>query len=116
MRDAFLTKAEDMQWLLDTHLNGVPLPPKYARPLSALMHGNEDAPRTLNLYTSRNPSMVDDYLHVRFVRENLVYCEYIEMNGRTSAPKWTAVSADERLAIPPPARLYCTGAGKPASA
>lgn len=91
MRNAFLETAEDLQWLRETHLRGVPLPAKYAQFSFAVMAGNEDAPYSVNLYVSPAPTVTDDYLHVTFFCNDHVYCEYIEFDGKTDKPKLVQV-------------------------
>lgn len=86
MSHQFLTTADDVQWLKDTALKGVPLPAAYAEFKSAILQGNEDAPYALNLYTTDNPTFKDDYLRVRFPNDGLVYAVYMEYNGTTSKP------------------------------
>lgn len=89
---SLLETPEDLVWLRETHLRGVPLPGKYQHFAFAVLQGNEDAPYAVNLYVSANPEVWDDYLRVRFVQEPPVYCEYIEMSGVTDAPKRQKVS------------------------
>jgi len=49
---AFLAGPADMKWLRDVHIPG--LPPEYE---SAVVHGNEDAPRQIDAYRSEDPSV-----------------------------------------------------------
>jgi hypothetical protein len=85
----------DLNWLRDTHLRGVPLPAKYMGFQFAVLHGNEDAPHSLDLYVSKEPDYDDDYLRVLF-GEPPVYCSYIEMDGKRGTPKWVEVSEADR--------------------
>lgn len=48
----FLNTPEDMKWLRDVHLQG--LPPEYE---SAVVHGNEDSPSKIETFRSLNPSV-----------------------------------------------------------
>lgn len=49
-----LNAPEDMKWLRDVHLHG--LPPKYE---SAVVHGNEDSPSRIEAYLNLNPTIHD---------------------------------------------------------
>jgi hypothetical protein len=51
---AFLSLPEDMKWLRDVHLHG--LPPEYE---SAVVHGNEDWPFQIEAYLPSDPSIHD---------------------------------------------------------
>lgn len=85
-----LNTVEDLQWLRETHLRGVPLPAKYENFGCAVLQGNEDSPYAVNLYVATDPNHDDDYLRVEFKHEPPVYCEYIEFSG--DKPKWTTVT------------------------
>lgn len=50
----FLNSSEDMQWLRDVHLQG--LPPEYE---AAVVYGNEDSPSKIETYRSLNPKVND---------------------------------------------------------
>jgi hypothetical protein len=54
-RQSMLSTSADMKWLRDVHLPDLDLK-KYR---SAVLHGNEDYPTRIEVYTSRNPT-VDD--------------------------------------------------------
>jgi len=51
---AFLQEPDDMQWLRDVHLPG--LPKKFH---SAMLHGNEDGPTQIDVYESADPNYDD---------------------------------------------------------
>lgn len=87
MKSAFIETAEDIQWLMETHLRGVVLPSAYHGFKFAVLQGNEDSPFALNLYKSDSPNFDDDYLRVTFDHEAPIYCEYIEFDGKTDQPK-----------------------------
>jgi hypothetical protein len=55
-----LNTPEDMKWLRDVHLRG--LPPEYE---TAVIHGNEDFPTQIEVYRSANPTV--DKIPVIFV-------------------------------------------------
>lgn len=69
----YLDEPEDVQWLKETHLKGVPLPAKYADFQSFVIYGNEDAPDRLDLHTTKNPQYCDDYLKIVF-EDAPIYC------------------------------------------
>lgn len=48
----FLNSPEDMKWLREVHLHG--LPSEYE---SAVVHGNEDSPSKIETYRSLNPTV-----------------------------------------------------------
>lgn len=54
MTIAFLNTADDMAWLRDVHLPGLP-----ARFKSAVIHGNEDYPDLIEVYGRRDPEVTD---------------------------------------------------------
>ena len=89
MRLAFLETVDDIQWLKDTHLKGVPLPSAYQNFRFAILQGNEDCPYAVNLYVESSPRLDSDYLHVTFDHEKPTYCEYREYDGKTNTPKAT---------------------------
>ncbi len=86
MRVAFMNEPDDVQWLKETHLKGVPLPFKYERFHAFVLQGNEDAPHAVNLYASIDPNHDDDYYRVRFVNDPPVYAECMEYDGKTDKP------------------------------
>ena len=86
MRNAFIESDDDIQWLRETHLRGVPLPSKYANFKFAVLQGNEDAPHAVNLYITDNPKHDDDYFRVKFDVDSPLYCEGAEYNGKTDMP------------------------------
>lgn len=49
---SFLDTPEDMKWLRDVHLQG--LPSEYE---SAVVHGNEDFPSRIEAYRTPNPTV-----------------------------------------------------------
>lgn len=67
----FLNDPSDVQWLLDTHLKGVPSIPPFK---SFLLKGNEDAPESLKLFESDDPLESDKYTLVEF-KDAPFYCE-----------------------------------------
>lgn len=85
-RSAFIETAEDVQWLKDTTLKGVPLPANYAEFKSAILQGNEDAPHAVNLYKAEKPNHDDDFYRVRFDDDGFTYCTCAEYNGKTGVP------------------------------
>lgn len=87
MRSAFLESPEDIQWLKDTHLRGVPLPSAYHNFSFAILQGNEDAPHAVNLYADAEPRFDADFLRVTFDHNAPTYCEYCEYDGKTDKPK-----------------------------
>lgn len=82
----FCNAPEDVQWLKDTHLKGVPLPSPYSDFKSFVLQGNEDAPHAVNLYNLPIPYMTTDYYRVRFVNDSGAYAECAEYNGHTDKP------------------------------
>jgi hypothetical protein len=54
-RQIFLNAPEHVQWLKDTHLAGR-VYPEFA---SFVLNGNEDAPVSVELYSSVNPNVTD---------------------------------------------------------
>jgi hypothetical protein len=48
----FLNSPEDMKWLRDVHLQG--LPSEYE---AAVVHGNEDSPSKIEVFRSLNPTV-----------------------------------------------------------
>lgn len=87
MHQAFLNTAADVQWLKDTHLNGVTLPAKYKDFECAILQGNEDSPYAVNLYIAQEPHYQDNYYRVKFdCNDPMVYCECMEYNGKTDKP------------------------------
>lgn len=52
LKMVLLNTPEDMKWLRDVHLPG--LPPEYE---SAVVHGNEDWPSRIEAYASLNPKV-----------------------------------------------------------
>ena len=52
MPQTFLTDAKDLAWLFETAL--APYAGKVARPVVALLHGNEDSPEKVELFASNN--------------------------------------------------------------
>ena len=75
MKNAFLDTADDIKWLNETHLRGVPLPTKWKEFQCAIMQGNEDSPFAVNLYLSATPKVSDSYYRVRFINDGLIYAE-----------------------------------------
>lgn len=86
MKNAFI-EGDDVQWLKDTCLKGVPLPTQWEAFQFAVLQGNEDAPHAANLYKSPEPKFDDDYYRIRFVNDGPVYCECAEYDGKTDKPK-----------------------------
>lgn len=86
MRVGFMCEADDIQWLKDKHLAGVPLPSKWQGFQSFVLQGHEDMPRAVNLYLSDTPCFDDDYFRIVF-KYDMVYCEGQEYNGATDQPK-----------------------------
>lgn len=86
MRSGFINEEDDIQWLKDTALKGLPLPADWAGFRSAVIQGNEDAPYAVNLYKSIDPNHYDDYLRVRFVNDSGAHAEACVYNGRTDKP------------------------------
>lgn len=87
MRNSILNTAEDLQWLRDVHLKGVPLMSEFSDFRFAILQGNEDAPYAVNLYLSDNPEFTDDYLRVTFDRASPIYCEMEPFCGKTDKPR-----------------------------
>lgn len=86
MKTGFMNATEDVAWLQQTHLKGVPLPFKFERFGSFILQGNEDAPHAVNLYASIDPNHNDNYFRVRFVNDSGAYAEACEYNGKTDKP------------------------------
>lgn len=86
MKTGFLNTPDDVQWLKDTALSGVPLPAHWTGFQSFVLQGNEDAPYAVNLYLSADPMYRDNFYRVRFVNESGAYAEACEYNGETNAP------------------------------
>lgn len=86
MRVGFMDSLDDVQWLLETHLRGVPLPTKYAGFKSYVLQGNEDSPYAVNLYESDDPDYDDNYYRVRLINDSGAYAEACEYNGKTNKP------------------------------
>jgi len=83
----FTNTIDDIKWLKDTALRGVPLPTQWAGFRSFVLQGNEDSPYALNLYKIENPNYRDDYLRVTFDNKAPIYCEYQVFSGVTDKPK-----------------------------
>ncbi len=75
--------AEDIRWLMETHLRGVVIPSSYRDFQFAVLIGNEDAPSALHLYKSSEPRFDDNYICVTFDHEPPIYCTYNEIDGVT---------------------------------
>lgn len=60
MSQKFLNTLEDCDWLRTTHLNHT-----LHEFRSFILHGNEDDPTGLDLYTDRDPLCYDEYWEVR---------------------------------------------------
>ena len=86
MKTGFLNSTDDVQWLKETHLNGVFLPAKYQRFASFVLQGNEDCPHAINLYVSNDPLYSDDFYRIRFVNESGAYAEACEYCGQNNRP------------------------------
>lgn len=87
MRVQFMNEPDDIQWLKDTALKGVPLPKPYNGFRAFVLEGNEDAPHAVDLYRNAAPDYNDDFYRVRFPSdESMVYAEGLEYNGRTNRP------------------------------
>lgn len=86
MKTGFMNSADDVAWLLETKLKGVPLPFKFERFASFVLQGNEDAPHAVNLYASIDPNHSDNYFRVRFVNESGAYAEACEYDGKADKP------------------------------
>ncbi len=71
MRQQFLNGADDVQWLRDTHLKGLPALPAFQ---SFVIIGNEDAPDELHLYASADPLYTDRFTRVDFTGGAPFYC------------------------------------------
>ena len=70
-KELFLQGAEDMKWLLETHLKG-----RTDTPLtfgSSIIVGNEDCPSTITLFLVENPSIADKPLAVYEIDEDMNY-------------------------------------------
>jgi hypothetical protein len=83
---ATINTAEDIQWLKDTALRGVPLPASFQDFQFANLIGNEDAPDYVDLYAQAEPLYTDDFYRIRFDCDAPAYCECVLMNGWTDAP------------------------------
>lgn len=70
MRMQFCNDADDVQWLKETHLKGVPGLPDFQ---SFVIVGNEDAPEYLQLYESADPLYTDRFMRVTF-GDAPIYC------------------------------------------
>lgn len=86
MKTGFMNTADDLQWLKETHLKGVPLPSAYQGFASYVLQGNEDAPHAVNLYVSADPLYRDNFYRVRFVNESGAHAEACEYDGATNQP------------------------------
>ena len=73
----FLNTPDDVQWLKDTALKGVPV----ADFASFALHGNEDAPDYVDLYVSADPHYRDAFRRVDFRECAPVYCTVTDMKG-----------------------------------
>lgn len=90
----FCNSPDDVQWLRETHLKGVPLPFAFDRFASFVLQGNDDAPHAVNLYASIDPNHDDNYFRVRFVNDSGAYAEACEYNGKTDKPLGGLASID----------------------
>lgn len=86
MRTGFMNEPDDVQWLKDTALKGVPLPSAYSGFASFILQGNEDGPFAVNLYRKQDPHFADNYFRIRFTREAPEYCTGCEYDGNTDRP------------------------------
>lgn len=73
----FLKTKADRTWLMQTHLKGVPLPPAYEGWRYAVLHGNEDAPHSIDLYLEDR--YLAPHLHIEFNADAPIYCEMEEI-------------------------------------
>lgn len=86
MRVGFLNDPDDVQWLKDTALKGVPIPAAWAGFASFAIQGNDDAPYAVNLYQSADPLHTDNFYRVRFDGDGVTYAKACEYNGITNRP------------------------------
>ena len=84
-RQAFMNEADDLQWLRDVHLHGVPLPAKWRDFKCAVMQGNPDAPYAVNLFAEDQPTIHSPFYRITFEHEAPIYCECVEYTG-TNVP------------------------------
>lgn len=85
MSQKFLNTLEDCDWLRTTHLNHT-----LHEFRSFILHGNEDDPAGLDLYTNRDPSYLDPYWEVTKDTEGewaWVYVDEQEAYNRWEATK-----------------------------
>lgn len=68
----FLNSPSDVQWLLDTHLKGVPGLPAFK---SFTLQGSESSPTIVQLYESEDPLYKDKFTQVDFTHDSPIYCE-----------------------------------------
>lgn len=59
MKTTFINTPDDMDWLRDTHL---PKLPKHYVKGSAVIHGNEDCPDRIDVYTNQDPFVYESYV------------------------------------------------------
>lgn len=77
---------EDIQWLKETALKGVPLPQTFQDFKFAYVVGNQDAPQYVDLFQKHDPMLTDDYYRIRFDCDAPVYCEAVMMAGLIDQP------------------------------
>lgn len=83
-RQTLLNEPEDIQWLLDTHLKGVPLPTPWKDFKSFIIYGNEDAPGLLELYMNTDPDVEDSFYSINLMQDDpSIYCTGAVFSGRT---------------------------------
>lgn len=82
----FMNTTENVKWLKDTHLKGVPLPAAFSEFQSFIVQGNESSPHAVNLYKSAEPLYTDDYYRVRFCNDSGAYAECALYDGKTDKP------------------------------
>lgn len=68
-KETFINKAEDLQWLKDTHLKGIELPDFK----SFLLYGNEDCPDKLELHKLKMPAVYATPVASFFLQEDGSY-------------------------------------------
>ncbi len=76
----FCNTPEDCQWLKDTALRGIPNVQQFT---SFVIHGNEDAPDYVDLYTSTDPLYTDEFQRADFREWALGYCTLSDLKGPT---------------------------------
>lgn len=74
-----LNTPEDLQWLKEVHLLKAPPPHPYDNFKFAILHGNEDAPDSVDLYMVEEPTIDENHYRIKFLYGG-IYAIGVELN------------------------------------